>query len=119
MQITRQQMINGAAKYMRSEVIPHIPDKSVKVMLEALAASVEMSPQIVNRYLEAPIVAAMLHEQNGFYDLDSVEAALVKAMEAHGGLEVTVPAIPLISPQPKVMTFSANDIRALKRYMEG
>lgn len=119
MQITRQQMINGAAKYIRQEVIPHIPDKSVKVMLEALAASVEMSPQIANRYLDTPFVAAMLHEQNGFYDLDAVEAALTKAMEAHGGLEVTIPAIPLISPQPKSMTFSANDIRALKRYMEG
>ena len=119
MQITRQQMINGAAKYVRNEVIPHIPDKGVKVMLEALAASVEMSPQIANRYLDTPFMAAMLHEQNGFYDLDAVEAALTKAMETHGGLEVTVPAIPLISPQPKVMTFSANDIRALKRYMEG
>ena len=52
------------------------------------------------------------------YGVD-VEAALVKAMEAHGGLELTVPAIPLISPQPKSMTFTANDIRAMKRYMEG
>lgn len=119
MQITRQQMINGAAKYVRNEVIPHIPDKGIKVMLEAFATSVEMSPQIANRYLDTPFVAAMLHEQNGFYELDAVEAALTKAMEAHGGLEVTVPAIPLISPQSKVMTFSANDIRALKRYMEG
>lgn len=119
MQITRQQMINGAAKYIRNEVIPHIPDKGVKVILEALATSVEMTPQIAGKYLDMPIVATMLHEQNGFYDLDTIEAALTKAMENHGGLELTVPAIPLISPQPKVMTFSANDIRALKRYMEG
>lgn len=119
MQITRQQMLSGAARYIRGEVIPHIPDKGVKVMLEALAAMAEMSPQMVSKYLDVPWVSAILQEKDGFYDLDIAEAALVKAMEAHGGLEVTVPPIPLISPQAKSMTFTANDIRAMKRYMEG
>ncbi len=112
-------MLNGAARYMRSEVIPHIPDKGVKVLLETMAAMAEMSPQVIWKYLDTPLVAAFLQEKDGFYDLDVAEATLVKAMEAHGGLELTVPAIPLISPQPKTMTFTANDIRAMKRYMEG
>lgn len=119
MQITRQQMLNGGARYIRSEVIPHIPDKGVRVILELLAGMVEMSPQAISKYLDMPLVAAVLQEKDGFYDLDMIEAALTKAMEAHGGLELTVPAIPLISPQPKSMTFTANDIQALKRYMEG
>lgn len=119
MQITRQQMLNGAGRYIRSEVIPHIPDKGVKIALDVLAGMVEMSPQAVSKYLDMPLVAAMLQEQDGFYDLDAVEAALTKAVETYGGLELTVPAIPLISPQPKSMTFTANDIRAMKRYMEG
>lgn len=119
MQITKQQMLTGAAKYIRGEVVPHIPDKSVKVIMEMLAAMVETSPKIVNQYLDMPVVAAILQEQDGFYDLDMVEAALAKAIDTYGGLEVTVPAIPLISPQPKSMTFSASDVRAMKRYMEG
>lgn len=119
MQITRQQMMNGAARYIRGEVIPHIPDKGVKVALDVLAGMVELSPQVVNKYLDVPLVAAVLQEQDGFYDLDMIEAALTKAMDSYGGLELTVPAIPLVSPQPKSMTFTANDIRAMKRYMEG
>lgn len=119
MQITRQQMLNGAARYIRGEVIPHIPDKGVKVVLDVLAGMVEMTPQAVSKYLDMPLVAAVLQEQDGFYDLDMIEAALTKAVDSYGGLELTVPAIPLISPQPKSMTFTANDIRAMKRYMEG
>lgn len=118
MQITRQQMLNGAARYIRGEVVPHIPDKGVKVIMEAMASMVEMSPKIVNQYLDMPVVAAILQEQDGFYDLDMVEAALTKAIETHGGLEITVPAIPLLSPHSKSMTFSASDIRAMKQYME-
>lgn len=112
-------MLNGAGRYIRAEVIPHIPDKGIRVALDFLAGMVEMSPQAVNKYLDMPLVAAMLQEHDGFYDLDMVEAALVKAVENHGGLELTVPAIPLISPNPKTMTFTANDIRNMKRYMEG
>jgi hypothetical protein len=119
MQITRQQMLNGAAKYIRGEVIPHVPDKGVKVVLDALTSMVELLPQVFGQYLDMPLVAAVLQEKDGFYDLDMIEAALTKAMENYGGLELTVPAIPLISPQAKSMTFTANDIRALKRYMEG
>ena len=119
MQITRQQMLIGAAKYIRSEVISHVPDKGVKVVMDTLASVAELLPQVFGKYLDMPLVAAVLQEKDGFYDLDVVEAALTKAMETYGGLELTVPAIPLISPQPKTMTFSANDIRAMKRYMEG
>ena len=119
MQITKQQMLNGAAKYIRGEVIPHVPDKGVRVILEAGAAMVELTPHVVEKVLNHPLLAAILQEKDGFYDLDIAEAALVKAMEAHGGLEVMVPEIPLISPQPKTMTFTSNDIRAMKRYMEG
>ena len=53
------------------------------------------------------------------YDLDLVESALTRAMEAQGGLLVTIPAIPLISPHEKTMNFTANDIRTLKRYITG
>ena len=119
MQITKSQMLNGAAKYIRGEVLPHIPDKGVKVIVETLASMVEMSPKIVNKYLENPVVSVMLQEEDGHYDLDMIETALVKAIEANGGLEVTVPSVPLLSPTPKSMTFSASDVRTLKRYMEG
>ena len=119
MQITRQQMVSGFGRYIRGEVIPHIPDRGVKVVMEALATMVEMQPQIAGKYLDTPWAAAILQEKDGFYDLDAAETALAKAIETHGGLELTVPAIPLISPTAKTMTFTANDIRAMKRYMEG
>lgn len=119
MQITKQQMLNGAARYIRNEVIPHIPDKGVKVVLEMLAATGEMSPAVFGKYLDGPLVAAILQEKDGLYDLEVAEATLSKAMESSGGLELTVPAIPLISPREKTMTFTSNDVRTLKKYMEG
>lgn len=118
MQITMQQMINGAAKYIRSEMIPHVTDRVLRVALETISSMVEMNPQIVIKYLGSPLVSIALGEKEGYYDLDAIESALSKAVEIHGGLELTIPAIPLISPREKTFTFSANDIRTMKKYME-
>ena len=119
MQVTRNQIIAGAANFIRSEVIPHVPDKSFRAILEAGAAMVEMAPQMADRDFNHPVIAAMLREQDANYDLDFAEAAVVKAMEAHGNLTLTVPGIKWISPETKTLTFSPNDVRTLKRYITG
>ena len=119
MQVTKQQILNGAANYIRDEMIPHIPDKGFRVILDTVAAMVQMSPQSLDKLFENPMVAAILQEKDGFYDLDVLEGALVKATEAQGGLTLTVPKIPFLSKDEKELKFSANDIKALKRYIVG
>ena len=119
MQTSKAQMLKGASDYIRKEVVPHIPDKGVRIMLETLAVMVEMQPEAVNKILQHPIVGIVLQEKDGMYDLDALESALTKAVEMHGGLELTIPAIPLISPSEKHMSFTAEDIKKLKKYMEG
>lgn len=119
MTVTKQQILTGAANYVRAEMVPHIPDKGFRVVLEALASMVELSPQAVDKYISHPMVSALLQEKDGVYDLDLVESALTRAMESQGGLLVTIPAIPLVSPHEKTMNFTANDIRTMKRYITG
>lgn len=119
MQVTQAQITSGAANFLRSEIIPKIPDKGFRVVLETAAAMVEMSPRIVDQVFRSPMVALLIQGQDGLYDLEHLEAALTKAMETHGGLTVTVPAIPLVSPTEKSMTFAAADIKSLMRYITG
>ena len=118
MKVTKQQILNGAAKYIRSEMIPSVTDRGFKVILEALAAILEMRPKVVDSFFANPMLAAIMQDEDGVYDLDIVETALVRAADAHGGLTLTVKPIPLLSPHEKEMTFTGNDIKAIKRYIE-
>lgn len=119
MQVTKNQIIAGAVNFVRDEIIPHIPDKNFRSVLEAGAAMVEMVPQMADKYFDNPIASAALREHDGAYDLDFAEAAIVKAMEAHGNLTITIPGIKWISPETKTLTFTPNDVRTLKRYITG
>lgn len=117
MQVTKQQILNGAADYIRIEMIPHVPDIGFRTILEALAAIVQMAPKSIDSIFDNQMLSAVLQEQDGFYDLDLIESALVKAIETHGNLEIIVPKIPLLSKDEKTLKFSANDIKALKRHI--
>ena len=75
--------------------------------------------KVADIFFEKPMFAAVLQEKGGFYDLDMVESALVEATETCGGLELNIPKIPLLTKDEKTFTFSPNDIRALKRSIEG
>lgn len=119
MQATKAQIVSGAANFLRSEVIPHIPEVTFRGMLEAGATMVELAPQIVDKYFGMPIVAMALQEQDGAYDLDFAETAICKAMEKHGSWTITIPGIKFISPQEKTLTFTPNDVKTLKRYITG
>lgn len=119
MQATKAQVITGTANFLRAEVIPHIPDVTFRGILEVGATMVEMSPQIADRYFAMPIIAMALQEKDGVYDLDFAETAICKAMEKHGNWTITIPGVKWISPQEKSLTFTPNDVKALKRYIAG
>ena len=119
MQVTKQQILNGTANYIREEMISRIPDKGFRVILEALAAIVQMAPQSIESFFENPMLATVMQEKEGLYDLSILESALTKATEAHGGLTISVPKIPLLTKDEKELTFSANDIKSIIRHIEG
>ena len=119
MQVTKQQILTGVANYIRSDIIPRVPDKGFKIVLETLATMAPTNPKIGEMIFSDPRVAVVLVEKDGFYDLDFAECALSAAAEAHGGIPLTIPKIPMFTKDEKELTFLANDIRVLKRSIEG
>ena len=120
MSVTQDKIATGVARYIRNEMMPKIPDKGFRVVLDAAAAMMEINPRIVESMLANPLTAAVLRRtEDGLYDMETVGEALAQAAESQGGLPVTIPAIPFISPTEKSLNFSANDIRALTRCIVG
>ena len=120
MSVTQDKIAAGVARYLRAEMIPKIPDKGFRVILDAAAAMMEINPRIAESMLSNPLTAAVLRcTEDGLYDVETVGEALAQAAEIHGGLPVVIPAIPLISPTEKSLNFSANDIRAIVRNIAG
>ena len=119
MQVSKDKIGKGIVKYIRTDMIPYVPDKSMQMILDGVAMFIEKKPDILDPYIKSGIIAMALNEKDGMYDIDDAEDILESLMNKYGGFSITIPPIKFLMPEAKVMNFTADDIRKLKQYIGG
>ena len=120
MNVTKNQIIQGVVKYAKGEIFPKVAgDKPFQMTISTLVAMLEMNPEIADSLLRNPMVAAIMMEKDGYYNLEMLEKALNQSMSQYGELQITIPGIPFLSPKEKIMTFTQNDVARLREYIGG
>lgn len=118
MEVTKEQIAKGVSKYIQEDMIPHITDNGMQLLLGIVAGAVETKPTVLDKFLENEMVSVFAKIGNG-YDVDVIKKIAVSAMNKYGKLEITIPGIKFISPNEKILNFSADDILRLAERIEG
>lgn len=116
---TREQIAQGLIRYIRQDMLPGISDKAFRTVLSAGTYLIEADPSILDKVMEHPVVSILLPKAGSGYDIAKAEQAVRKALEENGGIEVVIPGIKWVSPDEKVLKFTAADISALRNYIGG
>lgn len=116
--VTKKELITGVIRYIKDEVIPHISDKSLKMVLSAALYAIDAKPGIIDPFLNNSIIAAILQGENGWYDTDVIFNVLNNLVKEYGGIPVTIPPIKFITSTENVLTFKDGDIETLKGYFK-
>ena len=120
MNVTKQQIVNGATRYINEEVINKITDRPLKIALAVGVSMIGRKPEIINAFFDDDRVAKIFNKRDdGTYDIGEITEAIEKTLAQYGDFPVTIPAIKFISPTEKILNFSAFDIRRLREYIEG
>ena len=119
MQVSKDKIGKGIVKYIRTDMIPYVPDKSMQMILDGAAMFIEKRPDILDPYIKSGLIAMALNEKNGMYDIDEAEEIIETLMNKYGGFKVTIPPIKFLMPEAKEMNFSSADIRKIKEYIGG
>lgn len=115
MTYTKNQIIDGIVKYIKSDVIPAMPDQNIKIVLNVAAHYMAAKPAFVDKIFDNPIME-MLKEDDGRYDLDPQVIAQAFGQDK---FTVTIPAIKFVNPAEKTLSFNAGDINKLSQYIGG
>lgn len=118
MQVTKEQIAKGVSAFIQEDMIPHITDSGMQLLLGITAGAVETKPGILDKLLENEMLAAVA-KSGDHYDLDLLKKAATAAIDKYGKLEITIPGIKFISPHDKVLNFTSEDIRKLVDRIEG
>lgn len=113
MEVSRGQLISGATRFARNEVINKIPDKNFKMVLSAGVNLLDIKPELADKYLST------MANENGMYDIELFESVICRTTDEYGEFVITIPPIKFLSPEQKELRFNSDDIRKLKNYIMG
>ena len=118
MEVTKEQIAKGIAKFIQDDMIPHITDGGMQMILGVVSGAIEEKPSILDKFLENEMLAAVAKSGNN-YDLSVLKKAAMESINKYGKLEITIPGIKFISPNEKVLNFASDDIQVLVDRIEG
>ena len=87
------------------------------MILSAALYTVDSKPDIIDPFLNNPVVAAILHGDSGEYDTTLIFGVLDSLVTEYGGIPVTIPPIKFITSTETTLTFYAADVEVLKAYV--
>ena len=118
MRATKDQMVNGIAAYIESEVIPQIGDKATQIAAAIAVKAVKANARLMDSVFSNPMLKNLLQEKDGTFEIDDLFEYIRESVDQFGPFPVTLPAIPLISPDEKTISFNADDIQRIKKNVE-
>ena len=115
--VTKKKLLTAIIKFVKNEVIPHISEKPLKMVLSAAIYTVDSKPDIIDPFLNNPVVAAILQGDSGEYDTALLFGVLDSLVTEYGGIPVTIPPIKFITSTETTLTFYSGDVEKLKWYV--
>ena len=117
--VTKKELLTGVISYVKNEVIPHVSDRGLKMVLSAILYAVDAKPDIVDPFLNNAIVSAILQSENGLmYDTTVIFDVLGNLAKEYGGIPIVIPPVKFITATETMLTFKEGDIDELKKYVE-
>lgn len=117
MMITKEQLVNGVAKFIATELIPQVGDRNTKFVLAMAKDSLKENGDLAEDFLHSPMVSSLIKEEDGEYDVSHLFSILKSVLTEYNSFPVTIPKIPLFSPTEKVLKITAEDVDKLMKYI--
>lgn len=114
---TKKELLTAIIKFAKDEVITHISEKPLRMVLSAVLYTVDSKPDIIDPFLNNPVVAAVLQGENGEYDTSLLFGVLDNLTHEYGGIPITIPPIKFVTSSETTLTFYSGDIEKLKEYV--
>ena len=119
MQVTKKHIIDGVTKFINDTLIPETYDGQLRFVLSMMKDTIKKKPETVDAFLENPVISSSITEDDGMYEIGHFVDTMRSILEECECYPITVPEVPLFSPQRKVMKITASDFETLVNDIKG
>lgn len=114
---SKKEIADAVAKLIGNDIMADISDKNSRFALCMAKKALSRNPDIMDGFLESPIVANVIKEQDGEYDVEPFAKALKGVLAECGSYAVRIPEIPVFSPCGSVVSITAEDVDRVLAYL--
>lgn len=94
-----------------------IDDRHLKFSLCMAKKALHENPSLLDHFLKSPIVATVVKEQDGEYDLEIFVKTMRNLLSEYESYPITIPEIPMFAPE-KRLNITASDIDKIVSYLK-
>ena len=120
--INAEILVEGIVDYIDNNVVKSVEDRFLKITTKTIVISATKNKaayiNLVNDSVTTGFVSELLKtDEDGYFEIEDVIDAIRQAINDCGELVIKIPAIKFLSPEEKILSFTASDISSLKQYI--
>lgn len=113
MQVSKKRIVEGVIKFLDDTLIPQINDGQTRFVLSMIKDTMKKKPDMVDSFLDNPIISSSITEDEGLYEVGHFVDTIRSILEECEYYPLTIPEVPLFSPQKKIIRINASDFESL------
>ena len=114
---SKKEMSDALIKFITNDLMNDIDDKHLKFTLCMAKKAMKENPDLLDGFLDSPIVSSVIKEQDGMYDIDSFAKTMKNVLSEYDSYTIMIPKIPMFAPKDNVLKITAADVDKILMYL--
>ena len=115
---TKKEIADAVVKFINTDLMGDIDDRHLKFTLCMAKKALHENPDLMDGFLKSPIVATVVKEHDGEYDVDVFARTLKNLLNEYESYSITVPHIPMFAPESYKIKITAGDVDKVMSYLK-
>ena len=115
---SKKELADAVAKFIANDLMNEIDDKHLKFTLCMAKKALKENPDLLDGFLDSPIVASVIKEEEGMYDVDVFARTMKNVLSEYDSYTIHIPKIPMFAPKDNVIKITASDVDKIISYLQ-
>lgn len=116
MEVTKKQIADGVSSFIDNCLMPSASDGQMKLVLNMARDSIRKGDAL-DTFLNNPMIENVITEENDRYDVTRFVQVMKEVFEDSDYFPITIPSIPVISPQERILKITEPHFDKLVHYI--
>ena len=120
MTYTKKQLADSIVKFIANDLMSDedvCNNKHLKFALCMAKKALYTNPDVIDGFIESPIVANVISEVDGEYNIDVFAKTMKNVLSEYDTYSIVIPPIPMFAPEKSIIKITAEDVDKLLSYL--